>query len=333
MTDLRQVSTEDPISHGTAFNRHLALISQATVCIFLSCFYPGTGLIWRSMRYFRKYLSRRVHWLTVQQQILYTHIRAVVNEFTDSATRNRYANAALSWRHPYWDWAAQPSDGGSVLPTSITNPTVTVIMPNGTSTIPNPLYSYRFHEVSQKDFYYNPVRLPALDTFCTAANFPSQWSTWNTTLRAPTTDGVDASSRDETLDPILDQSRISNRDRLYNLFTFYSNYSEFSTESYAFGTDLGNVDSLESIHDVIHGVTGSGGHMTYLDYSAFDPIFWLHHMMVDRSFALWQAVNPNSYVVPTKAFQNTYTIPAGQTLDENTRKSLACMKDLVVRTC
>lgn len=134
---------------------------------------------------------------------------------------------------------------------------------------------------------------------------------------------MDASSRDETLGPILDQSRISNRDRLYNLFTFYSNYSEFSTESYAFGTDLGNVDSLESIHDVIHGVTGSGGHMTYLDYSAFDPIFWLHHMMVDRSFALWQAVNPNSYVVPTKAFQNSYTIPAGQVLDENTRRCLA----------
>ena len=32
-------------------------------------------------------------------------------------------------------------------------------MPNGTSTINNPLYAYRFHQVSQEDFYYDPVRL------------------------------------------------------------------------------------------------------------------------------------------------------------------------------
>jgi tyrosinase len=68
--------------------------------------------------------------------------------------------------------------------------------------------------------------------------------------------------------------------------------------------------------------------MTYLDYSAYDPIFWLHHMMVDRAFALWQAVNPDSYVVPTSAFQDSYTIPHGQILDGDTRRFLA----LVVMT-
>jgi len=30
-------------------------------------------------------------------------------------------------------------------------------MPNGTTTIPNPLYAYRFHPVSMGDFYYEPV--------------------------------------------------------------------------------------------------------------------------------------------------------------------------------
>ena len=45
--------------------------------------------------------------------------------------------------------------------------------------------------------------------------------------------------------------------------------------------------------------------------------------MVDRAFALWQAVNPDSYVVPTSAFQDSYTIPHGQILDGDTRKSLA----------
>ena len=123
----------------------------------------------------------------------------------------------------------------------------------------------------------------------------------------------------------MDNSRRSFKDRLYNLFTFYGNYSEFSTESYTFGTAFKNADSLESIHDVIHGATGSGGHMTYLDYSAYDPIFWLHHMMVDRAYALWQAVNPDSFVKPTSAFQDSYTIPQGKILDGDTRKCLACV--------
>lgn len=34
-------------------------------------------------------------------------------------------------------------------------------MPNGTNTIPNPLFAYRFHKVSKKDFYYDPVRFLA----------------------------------------------------------------------------------------------------------------------------------------------------------------------------
>jgi tyrosinase len=36
-------------------------------------------------------------------------------------------------------------------------------------------------------------------------------------------------------------------------------------------------DSLEAIHNDIHGYVGNGGHMGEVAYSAFDPIFWLHH--------------------------------------------------------
>lgn len=103
-----------------------------------------------------------------------------------------------------------------------------------------------------------------------------QWSEWNQTLRDPLGGQVQsATSQNDLIAPMLDSSRVSFRDRLYNLYTFYSNFSEFGTESYSFGTPVANADSLESIHDAIHGITGSGGHMTYLDYSAFDPIFWL----------------------------------------------------------
>jgi len=65
---------------------------------------------------------------------------------------------------------------------------------------------------------------------------------------------------------------------------------------------------------------GNSGHMTYLDYSAFDPIFFLHHTMVDRVFALWQGLYPNSYVAPNAAGAQSYTIAQGTIVDGNTRK-------------
>ncbi len=83
---------------------------------------------------------------------------------------------------------------------------------------------------------------------------------------------------------------------------------------------VSNADSLESIHDVIHSIVGSNGHMTYLDYSAFDPSFWLHHAMIDRCFALWQTLYPNSYVESMAAIEQTYTIPVGSIQDENSRR-------------
>jgi tyrosinase len=57
--------------------------------------------------------------------------------------------------------------------------------------------------------------------------------------------------------------------------------------------------------------------MSYIDYSAFDPVFWLHHAMVDRCFAMWQVLNPGSYVIPKLATYNTFTNYAGQTQDVN----------------
>jgi tyrosinase len=57
--------------------------------------------------------------------------------------------------------------------------------------------------------------------------------------------------------------------------------------------------------------------MTYLSTAAFDPGFWLHHMMVDRLFALWQGVNPNSYGASQSAPHATWTIPAGQVQNAN----------------
>jgi tyrosinase len=46
---------------------------------------------------------------------------------------------------------------------------------------------------------------------------------------------------------------------------------------------------LQDFHDSIHGWVG--GHMGIIAWAAYDPIFWAHHAMVDRLWALWQLQN------------------------------------------
>lgn len=55
---------------------------------------------------------------------------------------------------------------------------------------------------------------------------------------------------------------------LDNLFTYYDNFTQFGTEVWQ-TDDIANADSIESLHDAIHSITGGNGHMTFLDYSAF----------------------------------------------------------------
>jgi tyrosinase len=52
-----------------------------------------------------------------------------------------------------------------------------------------------------------------------------------------------------------------------------------SNEAWIASAGPGSYDSLESVHDQIHGTVGGPnfGDMSIIDVSAFDPIFWLHH--------------------------------------------------------
>ncbi|EMC95731.1 hypothetical protein BAUCODRAFT_109268 [Baudoinia panamericana UAMH 10762] len=237
-------------------------------------------------------------YLALYEQVLFQHIVEAVNQFPDGAVRQRYASAALSWRAPYWDWAVMPSDGQSTFPDSLTNETVIVTAPNGTMTISNPLYAYNFHPVNATDFYYNP------------------FATWNVTMRFPTDWSSDAVSHDDLVAAMLDNNRVSFQDRLYYLFTNYDNFTEFSNEAWFAYQNITNADSLESLHDAVHSTVGYSGHMTFLDYSAFDPVFWLHHVMIDRVFAMWQAIYSDSYVEPLAAVEQTFDFLVGNVQDE-----------------
>jgi hypothetical protein len=58
--------------------------------------------------------------------------------------------------------------------------------------------------------------------------------------------------------------------------------------------------SLEGTpHGVVHNAVGGGGFMSYFETAGQDPIFWLHHAMVDRLWTAWLAqgggrANPTS---------------------------------------
>ena len=143
----------------------------------------------------------------------------------------------------------------------------------------------------------------------------TQYNEQSYVLRYPNNNTASAVSQNDLVSRQLDNNAATFRSRVYNLLGQQHNYSVFSnTGWYPDNTDA-DYDSIEGIHDQIHALVGSGGHMSVTDYSAFDPLFMLHHANIDRLFAMWQVINPDSYVVSTAATADTYNFRTGDMLD------------------
>jgi tyrosinase len=69
-------------------------------------------------------------------------------------------------------------------------------------------------------------------------------------------------------------------------------------------------DRLDSIHGGIH--MWVGGHMTQIDFAAYDPIFWAHHAMVDRIWRIWQ--NRHGRAGPPESIWDQALEPFGLTV-------------------
>jgi tyrosinase len=230
----------------------------------------------------------------------------LVNELANSYPDNRRAwmtGAASTMRFPFWDWAAHPAPGYPTLPNVMSDKYITVESPTGMVTIINPLFRHDFQ--SPKDMVYTP------------------FINWQVTLRYPNSNANTASSTTASSTNAFDNIRASLQDQVYQMFSTCKSFAGFANDnSGSSSTRCSN--SLEGIHNTIHTTLGgpgsssvSAGHMTYLSTAAFDPGFWLHHMNVDRLFALWQGINPNSYGSSQAAPHATWTIPAGQVQDAN----------------
>ncbi|TLD26588.1 hypothetical protein PspLS_04810 [Pyricularia sp. CBS 133598] len=239
-------------------------------------------------------------YLALYEQILYNHIQQIASWYQDASARKQYQRAATNFRIPYWDWAATPPEDESLLPLAVSeSPVVEVAGPNGVQNISNPLYAYEFRPLDASAFYIAP------------------WDHWDRTLRSPSSQDSGATSNNTNVGLALDQNHDVLQQRVYTILSSYDNYTTFSNEAW-FPKGDSRHDSIESVHDAIHSIAGLGGHMTYIPFSSFDPIFWLHHANLDRLFALWQVVHPDVWIEPQPASMASYTTSAGDIMTSRT---------------
>lgn len=137
-------------------------------------------------------------------------------------------------------------------------------------------------------------------------------------MRAPSDNSSNAVSRNDNVTGKVDALLSQNQQSLFMLFSSYRNFSAFSNRLFSEAGNDTDFASIEGLHDTLHNVLGTGGHMEFIMYSSFDPIFFLHHTNVDRLVAIWQALNPSSWVEPYAARLASFTNQVGEILDENT---------------
>lgn len=99
-----------------------------------------------------------------------------------------------------------------------------------------------------------------------------QFNTWNYTLRFPDSQEPNAQSQNPLVSLAIQQAQSSYSQRFINLLENYHEYKNFSNKAW-YPNSVGSYDSLESLHDQVHGVFGTnGGHMAYVRMIRF----WAH---------------------------------------------------------
>lgn len=98
-------------------------------------------------------------YLALYEQVLYDIIQQIAAFWPADSRQHQYVAAAANFRIPYWDWAAVPPTGQSVVPPSVYgSATMTVNGPNGQQVIANPLYAYHFTPLDPSQLTISPVR-------------------------------------------------------------------------------------------------------------------------------------------------------------------------------
>ncbi|EPS45575.1 hypothetical protein H072_468 [Dactylellina haptotyla CBS 200.50] len=238
-------------------------------------------------------------YLALYEQFVCKHAADVVASFSDSDPRKpAFTDALQGLRIPYWDWAMDaslPYEVVGLKRIAVADPKV----PNGKQMIDNPMYTYKFQgqNTDFPDAPYNEMRQ---------------------TYRYPRQVNGSYESQPDPLNQALRAEGGNLKTRIYRLLTAYKDFELVGTSSSPRDNNE-FLESFEGVHDTIHGITGtSGGQMNFLSYSAFEPVFWLHHANIDRLFAMWQGINPKAYRFRAESKSGTFAIPPNTIEDLNT---------------
>ncbi|KAI4105868.1 MAG: hypothetical protein L6R37_002514 [Teloschistes peruensis] len=202
------------------------------------------------------------------------------------------------------------------MPPEVSQPTIFINAPNGTSEVRNPLYTYAFHPLpSSPDF-------PPLG----GSNYGTSINTFRNTVRYPDANGQ---SQPDLVNKQLQANAASFHTLTYQLITQQPDYAPFSNVGYS-DSRGGRYNSIENMHNGIHMFVGNGGHMSNIPVrdNQMPPVAngreidtRVDHVLsynVDRLFALWQAVYPEVNFSPQVNHAGTYTNDPGKSEDSNT---------------
>lgn len=237
-------------------------------------------------------------YLALFEKTLYDLATTIVNAFSNGTVKDRHLLVLSTWRMPYWDWAMDPSLPSIMSSTTRKNVTVTKMV-NGQLTnviIPNPLYSYRFPVPNEQS-----IRIPQ----------PSGQKSGQTleTVRSPAT--VQVRINGVRTNVYTSRPSISNNDMIAEgpgLKESVANVFENARDYNSFSNYQEGGDSIEGVHGTVHVITGDEGHLTFIELAGYEVLFYLHHANIDRLFALWQVINPNSYLTNSSSqFPNANT--------------------------
>ncbi|GAP85248.1 putative tyrosinase [Rosellinia necatrix] len=248
----------------------------------------------------------RPYMLLYEQRLYEIMVNEIIPRYPNY--KDRYLEAARTWRLPFWDWAKNPR-----MPRYVRYKSLEIEFGGEPKVvISNPLYQFRMPN-DKKMKVYGVGSIVNFD-----GGKPLDYGECIATSRCPTekeradpevwANGV---VHDDVADKLMaehssvtDESYGSAAELIYRLLTYPMDYPHFATlardetaaSAGASTSKVTNDINMEFIHNNIHyWVGGNGGHMSQIPVATFDPTFWLHHCNIDRLFAIWQTLNPDKW--------------------------------------
>ncbi|WPH00686.1 tyrosinase precursor, Monophenol monooxygenase [Acrodontium crateriforme] len=247
-------------------------------------------------------------YVALYEQQIVSHAQSIAARYTGSDAA-AWRNAASTLRVPFWDWAANPRDSGEYAPHFLRVDTFNIQTPTGTQTIKNPLKLYKIPRPADMLYTY--------------------FNTWQYTVRQPLSDGGSNNAytdNENDFEYWQSQNQGQLKSQLYHILTQCDTFKDIASMDSPKSTQCG--DSIERIHNSIHGLVGGSnngyqGHMSSPPVAAFDPVFFLHHANVDRILALWQSLHPvnnapNNLAGSDNARGDNWRFSTGDYQDQNT---------------